>query len=452
MKLHFPARLGRQHALLLLGCLTALQLLAAIYFYHRLRTTGYLPSPFVYDKTDTFMDLYNTMYWAGMPGRYSIWGSVYPPLAFLVLDALRALFVPTFPFSGPHALRAGSPSLQIALCAAYLLLPALALSLRAWRDFRRSERVLMYFAAITSLPFLFALERGNLILLAPPLLVLLADDRPALRIVALALLINLKPYFAVLFLAYAARQWWDELVMAVMVTGLLYLGTSVLIGANPVSMMLNLVHFGQSASVFSLREVLSFPSSVSAFSTVLANPRFLASKYAHIALDPTALAALINAAKWTIIAITLLGIFRRGRDLPIIAIFAILIVVTTNLGTSVGGYSLIFYLAIIPAMLRMRFRTWYLLLLAAIFVPLDPFATIVSNDIGRQVAYLSGQNVDVTWRLGLATAMRPLLNLALTALMGAELNWRDTRVAARSDNSSSLKQDRMDPHGTNLVA
>ncbi len=429
--IHASAR--RRHGVLLLCALLFLQFATLAYFYHRLRISGYLPSPFVDDKTDTFMDLYNTMYWAGMPGRYQVWASVYPPLAFLTLDGLRALFVPAFPFSGPHALRAGSMALQGAICVAYLLLPAIALAQRPWQAFKVRERVLLYLVVITSLPFLFALERGNLILMAPPLLVLLLDGRPKLRILALALLINLKPYFALLLLGYVGKRWWNELLVALLVTGTLYLGTSVLISSDFLTMLLNLVHFGQSTSVFSLRELLGLPSSVAAFAEVLRSPRFLASRYALIVPDPQALAALLMACQWGVIVFAVLGIFRRGQEYPISTVLSVLIVVTTNLGTSVGGYSLIFYLAIVPVVMRMRFAPCYLLLLFAIFAPLDPLAALVRNDIGTQLAYLSGRLTDVTWKLGVATAARPFFNLALLALLGFEINSGTSARMATSD-------------------
>ena len=50
--------------------------------FHR---TGYLPQPFVFDTNDTFMDWFNTAYWAHHPGAYDIWQSIYPPLSFVFL-------------------------------------------------------------------------------------------------------------------------------------------------------------------------------------------------------------------------------------------------------------------------------------------------------------------------------------------------------------------------------
>ena len=75
---------------LLFAC-CVIQIAGCIYFWLSFTQNGYLPSPFVYDKADTFMDFFHTMYWADEPGRYTDWGSVYPPLNFLFLKGARWL-------------------------------------------------------------------------------------------------------------------------------------------------------------------------------------------------------------------------------------------------------------------------------------------------------------------------------------------------------------------------
>ena len=53
----------------------------ATFFY----AAGYLPPPFFDESSDTFMDWYNTTYWAYRPGTYSEWFSIYPPLSIAFL-------------------------------------------------------------------------------------------------------------------------------------------------------------------------------------------------------------------------------------------------------------------------------------------------------------------------------------------------------------------------------
>ena len=51
---------------------------------------GFLPAPFVFDVGDTFMDWFNTAYWAHNPGAYSVWGTIYLPLSFVLTGLLAA--------------------------------------------------------------------------------------------------------------------------------------------------------------------------------------------------------------------------------------------------------------------------------------------------------------------------------------------------------------------------
>jgi len=74
---------------LVLVLILIINALGLAYYISHVIEYGYLPSPFVYDKSDTFMDLFNTMYWAYYEGRYTDWGSVYPPLGFLFLKIIN---------------------------------------------------------------------------------------------------------------------------------------------------------------------------------------------------------------------------------------------------------------------------------------------------------------------------------------------------------------------------
>ena len=74
------------------------------YYIYFLLLNGYLPSPFANYKFDTFMDLFNTMYWAYDHGRYSEWQSVYPPLNFISLRALKFI-CGGFTFGSPLTIR-----------------------------------------------------------------------------------------------------------------------------------------------------------------------------------------------------------------------------------------------------------------------------------------------------------------------------------------------------------
>ena len=165
----------------------------SLYFYQN----GYLPSPFIVDKSNTFMDLFNPLYWTLDNGRYTDWGSVYPPLNFVILQCVN--FVCAGEWSGdPEFMRDNSQLVIAGFFLIYLTLPAFMLKTRQWRDTATAEKLLIYVAIILSTPMLFALERGNLIVLCPILITMVLSRIGFARCIGIALLINLKPYFALL--------------------------------------------------------------------------------------------------------------------------------------------------------------------------------------------------------------------------------------------------------------
>ena len=191
------------------------------YYLYFLAENGYLPSPFIYDKSDTFMDLFNTMYWAYDDGRYTDWGSVYPPLGFLVLKFINFLFDGSR-FGDPAYMRDNSILVIFGFGLIYLLVPFLVLKTKYWQGFPGNEKILVYFIMIFSTPMLFALERGNIIVLAPILLALALSRIGFLRALSIALLINIKPYFALLMIYYIVRQNWKGFVVCTITSGLIF--------------------------------------------------------------------------------------------------------------------------------------------------------------------------------------------------------------------------------------
>ncbi len=199
---------------------------AAVFFFD----AGYLPQPFVFDTNDTFMDWFNTAYWANNPGTYDVWRSIYPPLSFAFLDgfSLGGCYLQS-PFHARDCDWMG----RAAMIAAYLLDVALL-----WLAFRRNDRrsaLPRTIAFALGLPLLFTLERGNLILVALPCFILAHGPilrSPALRGIANAAAINFKPYLIVPLAALALRREWRALERAGIATLALYLVTLALVGSG----------------------------------------------------------------------------------------------------------------------------------------------------------------------------------------------------------------------------
>ena len=399
--------------------ISGLMVLTLSYYIYSYQYLGYLPSPFFYDKSDTFMDLFNPMHWSCNGGAYSEWGAIYPPLSFLFLkfayltighsDCLTSLNI-----------RALSPSIMWVVSAFYLFGCMAVFATKAWRDFTLDRRVLIFIASLLSTPMLYALERGNLILLAPLFLAIALSERRYAQALALAILINLKPYFALLLLLYPLKIDFKWGAIAVFFSGFLFLITGLLFDDHFFMFFRNIFNFSQESS-FSGRELIGFPSSISAFSYFLKIPNVfdVVSKF----LNPEVIkqtAELIEVVKWSSIVYALITITKKSNLLTEGEVIATLLVIISNLGVWVGGYILVLYFTLIPILNMMRFRLVYFFILAVIAMPLD-LIVLSSADIGQQYSYLSDSIVNVHWTLGIGSFLRPILNLLLLALLTYEI-------------------------------
>ena len=93
--------------ILILSAALLVQFGALAWYAVFFRTHGYLPEPFVYNKFDTFMDMYNPLWW-NTSDKYGRWGSVYPPLNFLVLDVIHLVSFGRYGFEDAADMRDAS--------------------------------------------------------------------------------------------------------------------------------------------------------------------------------------------------------------------------------------------------------------------------------------------------------------------------------------------------------
>ncbi len=188
-------------------CLALVVAVALFGVIFHLLDAGYLPQPFFYEPNDTFMDWFNTKFWAHNPGAYDAWLSIYPPLSFLLLIPL-----------GDPTCYAGTEGVTSRDCdfAGIVILHAifiLNIILTAWAFSKIDKKtaVSRSFALSSGLPMLFALERGNLILVTYTFFVLafgpiLFSARS--RWIFAAIAVNLKIYLFAILAAFLLRRRW----------------------------------------------------------------------------------------------------------------------------------------------------------------------------------------------------------------------------------------------------
>ena len=154
-----------------------------------------LPTPFFHDKWDTLQDFFNTMFHGSTVGTYTEWRSVYLPLVPQFLN-----------FFGAGAAQSSSFDLRDNYTHLYLLIVLLTLGAHSYTwhkifDFKSSISRQLFLLTLTNPGFWFLLERGNLLVLAYPLLPIIYRYKVGVPwAISTALLVNLKIYFAALFL------------------------------------------------------------------------------------------------------------------------------------------------------------------------------------------------------------------------------------------------------------
>jgi hypothetical protein len=423
----------------LLAALLLLQLVGLCYFASYYREWGYLPSPFLSDKADTFMDMFNTMFFADVQVRYTEWKSIYPPLNFLVLRVLKIVAIPEWKDLTPFGLRiAGGTVIFIHLLGSFAMLAAV-LGTPSWKGFSGREKALVFACFAASTPFLFAVERGNLVVYAMFFLALALSSRRAFQFLALAVLVNLKPYFVLLMGVYLLKGRIRDFFLAVLATGCFYVLTGLLLGdPNFLLSVSNLFGYAQSGTLFTFTEVTSLPSSVSAFTY-----GFNAWDYRELGFIPMVphmdwVQLALETVKWTAMIVAFWGLCSRRRATSAAEMICVLLVVITNMGVSAGGYSLIFYFPMVPVFLSMRYGKAYLTLVALIFAPLDMIHILHAPTLPFQpmLVYFSDRVVSVEWFLTLGSLLKPFLNIALLGLLATELMSRGVPRKAVSSTTA----------------
>lgn len=420
--------LVNRHQTTVLALICGIQILGFFFCLWFLTRHGYWPI-FTSDKYDSFMDFFHPLYWSDNDGRYTVWQSVYPPLNFVFLKSVWMVFLGSADFSDPFALRASAFPVVLFILLSYLLVPIFVLRSGLWSSFTGTEKRWLYFIGILSTPMLFALERGNLIIFTLFFLPFVLSGAGLARAFCIAVLINLKPYLALLLLYYLLRRNWKDFGLCVLLSGVLFVTTGILFDHHFWLFFGNLFGFSQNDAVIALKAILAVPSSISAFSYAFNDEAVQqASKYSYF-FNLHAIANLISLIKWCGIAWVLVSLYKNQNRLSDIQIFAILLVVITNLGVWVGGYSLIFYIALLPVLLGMRFKNIYIAIMVLLFAPLE-IIPLSKETLGEQYSYLTNAIVDVQWTLGLGSVLKPILNFILMLTLLHEIRMPSVKQPA----------------------
>lgn len=192
---------------------------------------GQLPQPFFYEPSDSFMDWFNTAYWAHDHGAYDSWRTIYPPLSFVVIRLM-----------GKASCYVGAEGLPVRDCdwvglVAIHAIFIVNIVLVAWSFLKIDRRTAVprAFALATGMPTMFALERGNILLLC--FTAMLLAYGPLLRSarwrwVFAGAAVNFKVYLIAAIAAQALKRRWLWVEGALLATIIIYLLSYGILGAG----------------------------------------------------------------------------------------------------------------------------------------------------------------------------------------------------------------------------
>jgi len=300
---------------------------------------GYLPQPFFYEPSDTWMDWFNTAYWAHNPGAYDTWGTIYPPLSFLFLKVL------TNPVCYP-----GAEGLPSRACDTYGVIAIHAIFLvncwLVWKSFRKIDprtAAPRTIALCLGMPMAYGLERGNLILLAFTFMLLAYGPlvRSArLRWIAAACAVNMKVYLIGSIFAQLLHRRWRWFEGALVATIIVYLASYAILGdGTPWQIYDNITDFSSGWQAASLLD-LWYTSSYKPVLSLLNGSTFpvvgiLGSRFVDVSL--VVVTAAIHAVQASIVLAAVASWFRPEAVPPYRLVF--LAVALALITSEAGGYT-----------------------------------------------------------------------------------------------------------------
>lgn len=376
---------------------------------------GYLPTPFFYEPLDTWMDWFNTAQFAHRPGAYDLWGTIYPPLSFIVLKITTYGQCYTANYYEPRDCDTYG---IVALHIFYLI--NIVLTAKTLIKIDRRTALPRAFALTAGLPMVFALERGNIILLTYTALLLAYG--PLLRSARwrwffAACAINFKIYLiGTLFAQLLQRRWrWFE--GALLATILVYLISFAILGAGtPREIFNNIMYFSASFQAASPLDLM-YASTYKPLIYVLEGNGFPVLE----TLGSGPIEALIF---WlpiiiygvvALIALAALAVAFRPGSVPMHRLI-FLSIAAALISSEAGHYTtMLLILFIFMEPWRGFGRIWSIVVSYILCIPADIPLFFVPPLVRE--SYLSGHPVVVEFAVGIGPFIRPGLILSIVVAM-----------------------------------
>lgn len=400
-----------------------LQVVFVVYAVIHFRQTGRLPPPFFYDAGDTFMDYFYTNFWAFHEGRFEDWRSIYPVFVFQVgqwVSASSCTWKDPFLFRSCN-LASIFPLFLAYACGVIACEKIFARRLEwSWRQHHWRRCMMLLFLGL-SMPGLYALERGNYIVLAFVFLsFFVLAGYGWVGALCLALAINVKQYLLILLFVPFLKRDYAFIVKAALITFLVNVMALLQVGESHYDLLWsNMADFSASGAQSYLSRIW-FPTSFSGWGDFI---RFLTvdQRVLSEGVGGTLMGLFAGFRIFQFLLVAAIGWMMcvlNNRIDPEYAVFVCLMILMAILG-SLGGYGLILALPFLPAVFQQRSMkpliVIFFLLLIPIDVPVPPVFHVphISNPFGQPVSEIV--------RLSSGAYFRPVLVMVVVCYVFRDL-------------------------------
>lgn len=368
----------------------------------------YLPQPFFYEPSGTFMDWYSLVYYAIHPGAYNIAGTIYPPLSFVILEIFSNHAC--YQSSTGELNRACDPWGIVFLCVVFT--SNIVLTSLSFRKLDKTVWIPRTCALTLGLPMIFAFERGNFVILTYSCVLL--GFGPLLRSARSRWLfagaaINFKVYLVGAALAPLLNRRWIQTEGIIIATILVYLGTWAILGeGSPDQIISNVTSYGGNFGASQLLDIW-YPSSFIPAIALLKGILFPINTIMDSPISDLLLtcATFLQASAQIMIIGAAIAIWLRPEAVPRHrgVFFAIAMALAT---VEAGGYTHVILLLFVfmerskGVALRAAIIMAYMLCVPAEWV-ISPVAPMT------RWSYLADTNVIVQYGVGVFALLRPIL-------------------------------------------
>ena len=305
-------------------------------------------------------------------------------------------------------LRNSNIKLTYTLMVFYYSLAILSFTYNKFNHYSSKENLLFSLLLLISTPVLFAIERGNLIFFALLFLTLyIHTEKRFSKLLYLVFLINIKPYFLILLIPYLNKKFKDYkfIFYTFLYSALLTMISGLFVDFNIFNFFESYLGFGKSG-VIPAQDILMFPSSISGLSS-----------YGSIDQKIHGFQALLTLLKIiNYLIVVFLVYIAINKYLEYEELILLSIIIITNFSISVGGYSYIFYIPIIPIILFSRIYKILIIYIAIIFIfPLDLISIYKMDCPAQSIFSYLGQEViyNQICQFSAGSVIRPVCNFLL---------------------------------------